>query len=174
MTEGKKDTIAWFCCFAPFRSAEICGRGDGPGRRAWRSVAAPIATRILERTLAMDEGKFDPQVAWLAPAHHPNPFAMIEAVNFKDRSTNVGTDEEHGDDSQAADTQMAAAGAIPMWNRNRTPRARYVTGKRASLAALPAAPPPENQIFSTTICGHRNRQRRFPLQPHTARRSRGF
>ncbi len=32
------------------------------------SVAAPIATRILQRTLAMDEGNFDPQLAWLAPA----------------------------------------------------------------------------------------------------------
>ena len=38
------------------------------------SVAAPIATRILSRTLAMDEGTFDPQVAWLAPAQRRTRF----------------------------------------------------------------------------------------------------
>ena len=42
------------------------------------SVACPIAARIMERSLAMDEGKFDAQVAWLPPAYKANPFQMIK------------------------------------------------------------------------------------------------
>ncbi len=78
------------------------------------SVAAPIATRILQRTLAMDEGKFDPQLAWLAPAQKANPFAMIEAVNFKDSGLNAADgDEENLAGSDSANVQLAAAGADP-------------------------------------------------------------
>ena len=56
---GKTENVAWFCCFAPYDHPKYvvavmvqgaAGHG-GP-------VAGPIATRILERTLAMDAGKF--------------------------------------------------------------------------------------------------------------------
>src|SRR5438128_1765464 len=112
-TNGKKDTIAWFCCFAPFDHPKYVVVAMVQGGEHGGSVAAPIATRILDRTLAMDAGTFEPQVAWLAPAHHPNPFALVKDITFKDTATNVSTDEEHGDDSQTADTQMAAAGGDP-------------------------------------------------------------
>ena len=85
-TEGKKDTIAWFCCFAPFDEPKYAVVVMVQGGEHGGSVAAPIATRILARTLAMDEGTFDPQVAWLAPAHNPNPFPMIAAVTLRIRS----------------------------------------------------------------------------------------
>ena len=95
MLNGKKDTVAWFCCFAPYRSPAIrlplwCRAG------AWRLSRAPIATRILERTLAMDQGKFEPQLAWLAPAHKANPFDMIQAVNYKDAVPAASDDEKPG------------------------------------------------------------------------------
>ena len=32
----------------------------------------------------MEEGKFDPQLAWLAPANKPNPFQLVQSVSFKD------------------------------------------------------------------------------------------
>ena len=72
------------------------------------SVAAPIATRILERTLAMDEGKFEPQLAWVAPARKPNPFAMIKAIKFKDAVPGAGDgDEENASTSTAQVTESA-------------------------------------------------------------------
>src|SRR5206468_1765781 len=83
------------------------------------SVAGPVADRILERSLALDEGKFDMQVAWLTPAHKPNPFQMIKDVTYHDAGGNLGgEDEENADDSQTATAQMAssdasAAGADP-------------------------------------------------------------
>src|SRR5207253_2350372 len=99
-TNGKKDTIAWFCCFAPFDHPKYVVVAMVQGGEHGGSVAAPIATRILDRTLAMDAGTFEPQVAWLAPAHHANPFAMVKDITFKDTETNASADEEHGEDSQ--------------------------------------------------------------------------
>ena len=84
MLNGKKDTVAWFCCFAPYDHPRYTIAVMVQGGEHGGSVAAPIATRILERTLAMDEGKFEPQLAWVAPAHKANPFAMIKAIKFKD------------------------------------------------------------------------------------------
>src|SRR4029453_6124142 len=119
----------------------------GQGVEHGGSVAAPIATRILERTLGMDAGTFEPQVAWLAPAHHANPFAMIKDVTFKDTETNVSTDEEHGDDSQAGEPQMAAAGGDP--DVEQAPDAQgQVSARQARVArALPVAAPPEKRGF---------------------------
>ena len=84
MTRGKKDTIAWFACFAPYDNPQyaICVMVQGGEHGG--SVAAPIAARILERALAMDQGTFEQQVAWIAPARKANPFQMIPAVEFKD------------------------------------------------------------------------------------------
>ena len=68
---GHEENVAWFTCFAPFDHpkyvvAVMVQGASGHGGE----VAGPIATRILERILAQDEGKFDMQVAWLEPAHH--------------------------------------------------------------------------------------------------------
>src|SRR5205085_4857265 len=132
-TNGKKDTIAWFCCFAPFDQPKYVVAVMVQGGEHGGSVAAPIATRIMERTLAMDTGSFTPQVAWLAPAHHPNPFIPIKDITFKDAQTSVSGDEEHGDDSQAVDTQMAGQGGDP--DVEQAPDAQgKVSGRQARVA----------------------------------------
>ena len=85
MLNGKKDTVAWFCCFAPYdhpRYTVVVMVQGGFGHGG--SVAAPIAARILRATLAMDEGKYEPQLAWVAPAHKDKPFDQIVSVKFKD------------------------------------------------------------------------------------------
>src|SRR5947209_17376657 len=80
-----EENVAWFACFAPFDHpkyvvAVMVQGASGHGGE----VAGPIATRILERALAQDEGKFDMQVAWLAPAHKANPLQLIKAVTYHD------------------------------------------------------------------------------------------
>jgi penicillin-binding protein 2 len=68
MTQGKSDTIAWFACFAPYENPKYAIAVMVQGGKGGGAVAAPIAHRIMERTLAMDAGKFEQQVAWLDPA----------------------------------------------------------------------------------------------------------
>ena len=58
MMDGKKDTIAWFACFAPYDNPKYTIAVMVQGGAHGGSVAAPIATRILERALAMDDGTF--------------------------------------------------------------------------------------------------------------------
>src|ERR1700758_3009754 len=112
---GHEENVAWMACFAPFdhpRYVVVVMVQGASGHGG--EVAGPIATRILERTLAQDEGKFDMQVAWLAPAHHANPLQLIKSVAYRDAGGNLGgEDEEDAGDSQNADAQMASADAAP-------------------------------------------------------------
>src|SRR5260370_6645358 len=82
---GHEENVAWFACFAPFDHPKYvvvvmvqAGEHSGHGG----SVAGPVAARIMERTLAMDDGNFDMQVSWLPPAPKPNPFQTVKAVNY--------------------------------------------------------------------------------------------
>jgi penicillin-binding protein 2 len=112
---GHEENVAWFACFAPYDHpkyviAVMVQGASGHGG----AVAAPIADRILERTVALEEGKFDMQVAWLSPAHKNNPFALIKEVSFHDAGGNLGSDdEETASDSQNAPAQMASSDASP-------------------------------------------------------------
>jgi len=112
---GHEENVAWFACFAPFDHPKyvvvvMVQGASGHGGE----VAGPIATRILERTLALDEGKFDMQVAWLTPAHHANPLQLIKSVAYNDKGGNLGGDDEEDDDSsQTATAQVATSDASP-------------------------------------------------------------
>jgi penicillin-binding protein 2 len=168
---GHEENVAWFACFAPFDHpkyvvAVMVQGASGHGGE----VAGPIATRILERTLAQDEGKFDMQVAWLAPAHKANPLQLIKAVSYT--GGNLGSEDEEGaDTSQSADVQMASAGGSPdvepeadaqgrVSNRPSVPRAQPVAaqsqrprnfferlfGVRRQAAPVPTPPPPRRRF----------------------------
>jgi penicillin-binding protein 2 len=108
---GREGTAAWFACFAPFDQPKYvvvvmveAGEHGGHGG----SVAGPIAARMLEQIFAMDEGKYSPEIAWLAAAHKPDPFQTVKAVTYHDSPLNAeGADQEGADDSQDAAVQMA-------------------------------------------------------------------
>jgi penicillin-binding protein 2 len=145
MTEGKKDTIAWFACFAPYDQPKYAIAVMVQGGEHGGSVAAPIATRILSRALAMDEGTYDPQLAWLAPAHKTNPFQMIAAVDFKDANPTVGNDEENLDGS--TNTDMAATAANPDVELEADASGRVAGQKRTVRPTPPPAPQRKPNFF---------------------------
>lgn len=99
---GHKDTIAWFVGFAPFDHPRyvICVMVQGGAHGG--SVAAPIAGRILQETLAMDEGSYEPVLAVLPPAQHPDPFRMIESVSLGDTSAQVASRDDTAKKSTVA------------------------------------------------------------------------
>ncbi len=141
---GHKDTIAWFACFAPFDNPKYVVAVMVQGGEHGGSVAGPIATRILERTLAMDEGNFDMTVAWIAPAHKANPFQMIKDVNYAGGNVASG-DEENADASQNADAQMAGAGGAPDVEPEADAQGKV---RRAPVArAIPVAPQRRPNFF---------------------------
>ena len=144
MLNGKKDTVAWFCCFAPYEHPRYTIVIMVQGGEHGGSVAAPIATRILERTLAMDEGKFEPQLAWVAPARNADLFDMIKAVKFKEGLPGGGADEENGNGAQAAEkADMANPGDAPDVEPEADARGRVenARGQKRVLRAQPVATP---------------------------------
>ena len=166
-TNGKKDTIAWFCSFAPYDHPKYVVAVMVQGGEHGGSVAGPIANRILERTLAMDDGRFDAQVVWLPPAHKSNPFQMIPAVDYKDSPNVANSDDEKTDEDQSsADAQMAAAGADPDLEQE-ADAAGQVAGKRQrvqrAIAVAPPPPPREQNFFQRLFGGRRPAPQPTPL-----------
>jgi membrane peptidoglycan carboxypeptidase len=148
--KGRQDTISWFVCWAPFDNPKYTIAVMVQGGEHGGSVACPIAARIMERSLAMDEGKFEAQVAWLPPAHKANPFQMIKDVSFKDSGINEGgSDDENSNDSQGADVQMAGAGGDPdvepeADSQGRVARRAAASSARAVQVAAPQQQRPRN------------------------------
>ena len=168
---GHKDTTAWFACFAPFEHPKYVVAVMVQGGEHGGSVAGPVADRILERSLALDEGKFDMQVAWLTPAHKPNPFQMIKDVTYHDAGGNLGgEDEENADDSQTATAQMASSDASPDVEPEADTQGKVRRRASAPVArALPAAPPAPRNFFQR-LFGVHPRPAPAPAPPPPSRR----
>ncbi len=145
---GHKDTVAWFACFAPFEHPKYVIAVMVQGGEHGGSVAGPIATRILERTLAMDEGNFDMQVAWTAPAHHANPFQMFKDVSYA--GGNLGAGDEESADASSADVQMASDNASPDVEQEPDAQGKV---KGARVARAVPAPPPRQPNFFERLFG---------------------
>jgi len=121
MLNGKKDTIAWYTCFAPYDHPKYAMTVMVQGGEHGGSVAAPIATHILEECLAMDAGTFTPKLAVLAPAHKSNPFQMIAKIDYKntDPSLQTAVDPESADASEPAhEAEIQKVGARPEIREN--------------------------------------------------------
>ena len=169
---GQEENVAWFTCFAPFDQpkyvvAVMVQGASGHGGE----VAGPIATRILERTLAQDEGNFDMQVAWLTPAHHPNPLELIKSVSYT--GSNVGGEDEEGADTSqsGATVQMADSGAQPDVEPE-ADAAGQVKRARAPRAQPVSAPVPERpRNFFQRLFGVKRQPAPAPA-PSPARRGR--
>src|SRR5436190_1748635 len=169
---GHEENVAWFASFAPFDHpkyvvAVMVQGASGHGGE----VAGPIATRILERALAQDEGNFDMQVAWLTPAHHPNPLGLIKSVSYAGSNLG-GEDEEGADTSQSGATvQMADSGAQPDVEPE-ADAAGQVKRARAPRAQPVSAPVPERpRNFFQRLFGARRPPAPAPA-PSPARRGR--
>ncbi|HSP45699.1 MAG TPA: penicillin-binding protein 2 [Chthoniobacterales bacterium] len=162
MTEGKKDTIAWFACFAPYDNPKYTIVVMVQGGEHGGSVAAPIATRILERSLAMDQGTFQQQVAWIAPARKANPFQMIPAVEFKDSAPKLAaTDEENLDGSTSSD--MATTTADPSVEPEADAAGKVQ--KKVMRPVVVATPPPRKPSFFERLFGARPKPAPAPTPP---------
>jgi penicillin-binding protein 2 len=166
---GHKDTVAWFACFAPFQNPKYVVAVMVQGGEHGGSVAGPVATRILERSLALDEGKFDMQVAWLAPAHKPNPFQMLKDVNYAGGNIPSG-DEENADESQNATAQMASSDAAPDVEPEADSRGQV--RRRAAVPAARAVPvaAPQPRNFFERLFGIRRQPAPAPTPPPARRR----
>ena len=77
---GVKDNHTWFICFAPYDKPKyaICVLLEGA--KSGAGTAAPIAARIMEQTLALDQGTLQVDVKPMKAA--PGSFTFINAVDY--------------------------------------------------------------------------------------------
>ena len=170
---GHEENVAWFACFAPFDHPKyvvvvMVQGASGHGGE----VAGPIATRILERTLAQDEGKFDMQVAWLAPAHHANPLQLIKSVAYHGAGGNLGSvDEEDANQSQSGTAQMASSDASPDVEPEADAQGKVQRrGSASAVRTAPAAPQAGRNFFERLFGMRRQPAPASPPPPPPNRR----
>src|SRR6266478_2200146 len=169
---GQEENVAWFACFAPFDHPKyvvvvMVQGASGHGGE----VAGPIATRILERAVAEDEGKFDMQVAWLAPAHHANPLQLIKSVAYHDTGGNLGgEDEETADQSQSGTAQMASSDASPDVEPEADAQGKVQRRGSASVVRTAPAAPQAPRNFFERLFGVRRQPAPAPPPPPPNRR----
>ncbi len=139
-----KDTIAWFCCFAPYDKPRYSVAVMVNGGEHGGSVAGPIAARILDECFAMEQGNYTPELKPLTPAHKDNPFAMISVVNYKNSAPVLAQtdDQEHGDPGDTENrTQVRRTAASP------DIRPDADAGGRLPQRARPQPTPDRRSIF---------------------------
>lgn len=151
---GKKDTIAWFCCFAPYEHPRyvICTMVQSGHHGG--SVAAPIAQRILEQTIGMEQGSYQVPLAPLTPARNPNAFVGIETLAPYDKALSPEftiTPEE-----ESADTHEASSSKVEMSNGTAKPDIRSEADARGRVPqgkTQPTPKPVEKQNFFQRFFG---------------------
>jgi penicillin-binding protein 2 len=169
---GHEENVAWFACFAPldhpmYVVVVMVQGASGHGGE----VAGPIATRILERTLAQAEGKFDMQVAWLAPAHHPNPLQLVKSVSYHGAGGNLGSvDEEDANQSQSGTAQMASSDASPDVEPEADAQGKVRRGGNAPVVRTAPAAPQAPRNFFERLFGIRRQPAPAPPPPPNRRR----
>jgi penicillin-binding protein 2 len=168
---GHKDTIAWFACFAPFDHPKYAVAVMVQGGEHGGSVACPIADRIMERSLLLDEGKFDMQVVRLDPAHKANPFAMIKDVTYHDSNAGgADDDQENAGDAANADVQMAASGGAPDVEQEADAQGQVAKRQRAPRAQPVSNQPARKANFFERLFGVQPRQAPAQTPPPVRRR----
>src|SRR6201987_5289736 len=79
-TDGKKDDNAWFIAFAPYDHPKLALAVLVQGGKAGGDVAAPIAAKIIEESLALEHG-YDPGLKPMDPG--VGNFKSVDRVDFK-------------------------------------------------------------------------------------------
>lgn len=82
-----KDNHTWFICFAPYQEPKYAICVMVQGAKSGGGVSAPIAQKILEETLALEQDPNLVTLTALEPAR--GSFAQIEAVEFKEKDAGV-------------------------------------------------------------------------------------
>jgi penicillin-binding protein 2 len=102
-TDGEKDDNAWFIAFAPYDHPKLALAVIVQGGKAGNDVAAPIAAKIIEESLALDHG-YNPDLQPMDPA--VGNFKQIVRVDFKNSIVPAkveSTDDETADDKPASE-----------------------------------------------------------------------
>jgi penicillin-binding protein 2 len=141
-TDGKKDDNAWFIAFAPYDHPKLALAVIVQGGKAGGEVAAPIASKIIEESLALERG-YDPDLKPMDPGI--GNFKSVDRVDFKNSTVPAqyaSTDDETADDtpvdeetkhSKTTRAEVAEPDIRPEADHRAAPRAEPTPEKRHSF-----------------------------------------
>ena len=101
---GEKDNHTWFLSFAPYEAPRYAIAVIVQGAKSGGGVSAPISAKIMEESLALDDGA-ELKLAALAPA--PGSFRFISAIDYSKSDPVVTMPDAamaSADDADADDT----------------------------------------------------------------------
>jgi penicillin-binding protein 2 len=104
-TDGEKDDNAWFIAFAPYDNPKLAIAVIVQGGKAGGEVAAPIAAKIIEESLALERG-YDPEIKPMDPSI--GNFKAVDRVDFKNSTVPAqyaSTDDETSDNTPVDDEE---------------------------------------------------------------------
>jgi len=160
---GQKEHIAWFCCFAPYDRPKYVVVVMVQGGEHGGSVAAPVASRILDQIFAAEQGRLKVELRPLAPAHNPHPFEIIQSL-----PPYAGSGAGLIVDDTSDDAQQAPAEALQMGHGNASPDIKVEAddqgraGRRSANRSTTNSPPQTTQPKQTTPRAQPTAQ---PVQP---------
>jgi penicillin-binding protein 2 len=169
---GKKETIAWFCCFAPYDHPKYVVVAMVQGGKHGGSVAGPVASHILSQILAMDQGTYSPQLVSLAPADNPHAFNEIDAL--PDYTDNAPALVASGDESAtdngpgAATPEMGGGSAAPDIKTEADAQGNVKEAVRKAAMHKAAPPAPDRRSLMERI--FHPRQSNQPTQQSSGQR----
>lgn len=171
---GKKETIAWFCCFAPYDHPKYVVVAMVQGGKHGGSVAAPVASHILDQILAMDQGSYSPQLVSLKPADNPHPFNEIDAMpDYSDKAPAlVAADDESatGNQGPSASPEMGGGGAAPDIKADADDQGNVKLAVQKAAHQKPAPQPDRRSLFDRFFHPHQSNQQNQQQQQPPAKR----
>ena len=151
---GKKETIAWFCCFAPFDNPKYVVVAMVQGGMHGGSVAGPIAAKILEQCLAVSSGTSTMHPQWLEPAHNDNPFQQIASIDFKGGGATLGPSD------QESSSGRKPAEKVQMESAKVDPDIKPESDAQGRVSSNTAKPPDRRNVFQKLF--HLNKKEPSP------------
>jgi len=116
-----QDNHTWFISFAPYDTPKFAVTVFVQGAKSGGGVPAPIAQRIIEQSLALENG-YDPGVEWLEPA--VGSFAFVDQVDYKANALPSGVNAVDGNSADGHPDQETAehTEVIPKKQRKKSPK----------------------------------------------------
>ena len=96
---GSNETNAWFISFAPYDKPKLAVCVMVENGKAGGTVCAPIAKRIIDEIVSVEQFNFNPQVAPVKESE--GNFDFVELVGFDDDPTEAFIGDDDGEDGTA-------------------------------------------------------------------------
>ena len=130
-TNGMNETNAWFISFAPYDKPKLAVCVMVENGKAGGTVCAPIAKRIIDEIMSVEQFNFNPQVASVKESE--GNFDFVDLVSFDDDPTEAFVGDDDGEDGTAVAATPAPDSSLSIKKVRVTPTVRKAPDTRGSV-----------------------------------------